>query len=95
MKRTRRIEVIRYSRRVTEFTNDDQLDRNAEQGAIDALLLIPEAMPIGARETASAGNQGPNSDDTCTTRNDRLPKLFDWLKTKLSRAPGKQKGNAK
>ena len=87
MKRTRRIEVIRFSRRVTEFTNDGavETDTAAEQAAIDVLLQIPEAIPVAVTEPVAANDQGAASDAIHTFRRRRLPKLVDWLGTKLSR----------
>ncbi|HZE73414.1 MAG TPA: hypothetical protein VE135_28215 [Pyrinomonadaceae bacterium] len=86
MKRTRRIEVIRYSRRVTKFTNGGALeaDTTAERAAIDVLLQMPEAIPITAAEIVDTNRQGAKSDTLYTVRNGRFPKLFGWLETKLS-----------
>ena len=87
MKRTRRIEVIRYRRRVTELTNHGgvETDTAAEQAAIDVLLQLPEAVPVAPGEIAGAARQDANSQAVYPIRNGRFRNLFDWLETKLSR----------
>jgi hypothetical protein len=99
LKRTRRIEVIRYSRRFTEFTNDGapETDPTAEQAAIDILLQMPEAIPIAPGEIVGAGHQGADSNAICTIRNGRFFKLFGWLVARKSwrGATTKEKGNTR
>jgi hypothetical protein len=59
LKRTRRIEVIRYSRRSTRAGNEVALepDSAAEQAAIDLLLEIPCAIEPAIEKTPDAEKQ--------------------------------------
>ena len=59
MKRTRRVEVIRYSRRSTLISNEVawESDLAAEQVAIDLLLGMPDVTESPVEETKGAEKQ--------------------------------------
>ena len=56
MKRTLRVEVIRYSRRSTLISNEAALERDltAEQAAIDVLLGIPSTIESSVEAVTGA-----------------------------------------
>jgi hypothetical protein len=59
LKRTRRVEVIRYSRRSSVTSNEVAFepDLTAEQEAIDILLGIPSNIECPIEDASSAGRQ--------------------------------------
>ena len=59
MKRTRRVEVIRYSRRSTVISNELALEAEltTEQAAIDVLLGIPDTFESPVEETSGGEQQ--------------------------------------
>lgn len=56
MKRTRRVEVVRYSRRSTVICDEVLLesDLTAEQAVVDAVLGLPPAIESPGQETRAA-----------------------------------------
>jgi hypothetical protein len=85
LKRTRRVEIVRYSRRITEFTNGSapQTDTSAERVAIDLLLQTPGPVPITTAEIVDVGHQEADANAICTVPNKRFPKFLDRLEAKL------------
>ena len=59
MKRTRRVEVVRYSRRLTVICDDAALESDlaAEQAMINALLELPPATELPGQETSAVEQQ--------------------------------------
>lgn len=82
MKRTRRVELIRYSRRFTTFSDDGarEADATAEQAAIDVLLQRARRSRPLHEEAEDAGRHTGSSDVAWTPSRRPFFKLLDWLK---------------
>jgi hypothetical protein len=83
LKRTRRVEVIRYSRRSTLISNDTALepDLTAEQAAIDVLLGMPCPIESPVEEISGAEPQPSEAGDAGVVQKRRpLRFLKNWIR---------------
>jgi hypothetical protein len=83
LKRTRRVEVTRYSRRSMLISNDVALepDLTAEQAAIDVLLGIPCPIESPVEEISGAEPQPAEAGDLGAIQKRRPLKLLkNWIR---------------
>ena len=81
MKRTRRVEVIRYSRRSTLISNEVGLEAELadEQAAIDVLLGMARMVEPSIEETGRAPRQLTGAHVPCSIRSGRFRRFFKRL----------------
>ena len=78
MKRKRRFEVIRYSRRITFIHGDDAADFAAEQTTTDVALEMPEDAPVALAEVNNGGRARKAAAEMPCRRH--FLRFFAWLR---------------
>ena len=91
LKRTRRVEVIRYSYRSTVISSEVALepDLSTKQAAIDLLLEIPGTIETRVKTASTAERQLSDADVPAVVlrRRPEVPQAFD-ARIKSKRSPG-------
>ncbi len=78
MKRKRRVEITRYSRKVTVIHDADAADYAAEEAAADIILKMSDDAPFALAEVNSSGPAGKAAAGMPLRRH--LLRFFAWLR---------------